>query len=161
MTFFLRQLLAILRGRLTPSNLIHRRSRRVGLFELDVNWHVNQRIYAGIAELCRLEWLFNSGLWNRWRSQGLNPLVAEQTLIYRRELGPFARYEVDTRPVAVDRRFLHVQHHFLMGDRVHTRVDVKLLFVGPNGVLSPDDVTELVTPILQRPLNVENWQLVS
>lgn len=162
MIFVFRQLLSALRGRLWRiESYVHRRVRRVGLSEIDLNLHMNQRVYAAIAELSRAEWFMATRLWDTWRADGLNPMVAEQRITYRRELKPFARYTIDTRPVAVDGRFLTLQQWFLVGDRAHTRVDVKLLFVGPDGVLSPEAVTALIQPIVQEPLAVVDWRVVA
>ncbi|MEO0600296.1 MAG: acyl-CoA thioesterase [Myxococcota bacterium] len=161
MTYLFRTMLAYLRARFVlPRARIHRTERRVGLFEIDTNVHMNQRVYPEVAELSRLEWFVSSGLWERMRSQGINPVVAEQHIAYRRELAPFARYTIDTRPVAVKGRLMHVQHWFVVGDRVHTRIDVMVLFIGPDGVLSPEAVEALITPELQAPLPVEGWQIV-
>lgn len=139
---------------------ISRLSRRVWLSDIDMNLHMNQAVYAQVSELGRADWLLRSGAWKHWRSEGVNPVVAEQTLTYRRELKPLARYVVETRAVGVDRRLLRFESHMLVGTQVHTRCDVSLIFVGAGGVLSPDRVRELCQDYLVEPLAVENWRVV-
>jgi len=159
--WLIRQVVVALRARLfVRRGMVHRSSRRVGLGDLDINWHMNQRIYAGVAEMHRLEWFVASELWRHWVEQGIKPLVAEQNITYRRELKLLTRYEVDTRPVRIDGRLLVVDHWFVVGDRVHTHIEIKMLFVGRDGVLSADEVKERIGPIVQEPLRVEDWKVV-
>lgn len=141
-------------------SLVSRLVQRVRLSEIDANLHVNQAVYPKLFELGRADWLVRSGTWNRWRGAGMNPMVAEQTLTYRRELKPFARFTIDTRALRVEGRFLHLQSHVIVGDTVHTKADVKLLFVGPDGVATPEQVEEHTAWCTSEPLAVENWKLV-
>lgn len=136
---------------------VSRRGMRVQLGDVDTNLHMNQAAYARVAELGRVDWLVRSGALKRWRAEGCNPIVAEQRLVYRRELRPFQRFVVDTRAVAIDGRLLRVDHHLLVGDRVHTVVEVKLLLVGPEGVLSAERVAESCRDLLVPALVVEDW----
>ena len=64
---------------------------------------------------------------------------------------------MDTRAVSVDGRLLCTSSHLLVGDRVHTTCDAKLLFVGPDGVLTPERVQELTDGWLVAPLSVRDW----
>ncbi|MCA9489558.1 MAG: thioesterase family protein [Myxococcales bacterium] len=136
---------------------VSRRRMRVRLGDVDTNLHMNQAAYARVAELGRVDWLVRSGALKRWRGAGCNPIVAEQRLIYRRELRPLQRYVIDTRAVVLDGRLLRVDHHLLVGDQVHTVVEVKLLLVGPDGVLPADRVQELCRDLLAPALVVESW----
>ncbi|MAQ14948.1 MAG: hypothetical protein CMN30_09150 [Sandaracinus sp.] len=144
-----------------PGGLVSRLDRRVRFRELDFNRHMNQAVYLQNAEMGRTDWAVRSGAWDRWRAQGVNAMVGEQRAVYRRELGPRVRYRIETRGVGVDGRLLMLQSHFLVGDRVHTLVESKLLFVGKDGVLPPEDVPALCEPFLTEPLPVEAWRVVA
>lgn len=113
-----------------------------------------------MAELARVTWLLRSGALQRWRAQGVNPMVARQTVVYRRELKPLQRFEVDTRAVGLDGRLLQVEHLFVVVDRVHTRVDLALLFVGADGVQTVERVSALCGDPVVEPLAVEDWRVV-
>ena len=69
------------------------------------------------------------------------------------------RFTVDTRAVAVEGRLLRFAQHLLVGDRVHTLDEVRLLFVGPQGVVGADRVAGLCEGLLAEPLPVEDWRV--
>lgn len=138
---------------------VSRVTRRVGLHEIDTNRHMNQAVYAQVCELGRVDWFVRSGAWHAFSAKGAHPVVAEQRLVYRRELAPFARYVIDTRAIAVAGRLLEVQSLVLVGDRVHTTCDVKLIFIGAGGVLSPDAAANLCAGLLTAPLQVRDWRV--
>ena len=133
--------------------------RRVGLHEIDTNRHMNQAVYAQVFELGRVDWFVRSGAWQLFSSQGVHPVVAEQRIVYRRELAPFARYAIDSRAVGVTGRLLDVQSTLVVGDRVHAQCDVKLIFIGKDGVLSPEAAAELGIGLLTEAMVVRDWRV--
>ena len=151
----------VLRARFgRDGRLVSRLQRRVKLSQVDFNLHMNQAVYAQVTELSRTDWVLRSGAWDRWRSHDVNPVVAEQTLVYRRELRPLQRYTLDTRAVAVEGRLLRTETWLLVGDRVHAKVVAKLIFVGPAGVLAADEAEGLCEGLTTAPLPVEDWTVV-
>lgn len=158
--FFARMIPIALRARRAESDaLVSVLPLRVQLREIDINLHMNQAEYPRVMELGRTDWFLRTGTWRRWRARGINPMVAEQTLTYRRELKPRQRYRIDTRAVGVEGRFLVVESHILVGDRVHTRGVAKLLFVGPDGVLGAEEVDALGEEVRTAALVVEDWRV--
>lgn len=159
--YLARTLPLVLRARAgRDGRTVSRIRRRVSLREVDLNLHMNQAAYAEVLELGRTDWFLRSGAWDRWREARLETVVAEQHIVYRRELKPLAAYEIDTRAVEVQGRLLSLVGHVLVGDRVHTRAEVKLLFVGPRGVLAPDEVRTLAEGFLAPALPVADWRVV-
>ena len=133
--------------------------RRVRPHQIDFNLHMNQAAYAAVMELGRTDWVLRFGGWRRWRAQQITPVVAEQRIVYRRELKPFAAYVLDTRATGVDGRLLTFSHHLLVGDQVRARGEAKLIFVGPDGVIDPERVPALCEDLLADPLSVEGWRV--
>ena len=131
-----------------------------GLDEIDANLHMNQAAYAQVGELGRTDWAFGSGAWERWKRHRVKPVVAEQRIIYRRELKPLQRYLIDTRAVGVEGRLLAVETHLLVGSRVHARLELKLIFIAAEGVAAPERVAEVNGPLLTDPLAIEDWRAV-
>ncbi|MEL6345703.1 MAG: acyl-CoA thioesterase [Myxococcota bacterium] len=161
-TYSLRLILPILRGQIpakTPG--ITRTSHIVRLTHIDFNRHMNQAVYFQICESERLTWMFQVGAIDRWRSERVLPVVAEQRIIYRRELKPLQRYVVDTRAVGMDGRLLHLEQHLVVGQQVHATNHCKLIYIGPAGVLSSGQSAELSAPMLVDPLSIENWTVVA
>jgi len=164
-TVYLRMLPVVLRARLratsTPSPIVSRVRSRVRLDQIDANVHMNQARYADVFELGRADWMVRSGCWGTWRRQGINPVVANQRIEYRRELRPWQRFTIDTRPLAVEGRLLHLQSHLLVGRKVHALGDIRILFIGPDGVLAPAEVAPLGASVLTEALSVDNWTVTS
>ena len=140
--------------------LVSRMSQRVWPTQIDLNLHMNQSVYPQVMESGRIDLVVRSGSLAAWQKKRANVVLAHQHITYRRELRLGASYLLDTRPVGVDGRILLVDAHFLVGDRVHAVGRVGLLSVGPDGVLSADEVATMAAPYLVEPLQVEDWRVV-
>lgn len=143
-----------------PRGLVSRVRRRVRLSESDFNMHMNQAAYAQVAEFGRNDWVLRSGLVRAlWRAR-TKPVMAEQRIVYRRELKPGQRYEIDTRATGLDGRLLKVDAHLIVDDRVHAAVYAKLISIGPDGVLSPEAAESLLSPFVTDALPVADWRII-
>jgi acyl-CoA thioesterase FadM len=151
----------ILRAQLRADGATTVRTRhRVRLGQIDLNLHLNQAEYAREGEWGRATWVLRSRAWSRWRAAGVNPVVASQHIVYRRELKPLQRFLIDTRSRGMDGRLLHLEQHLLVGDRVHARIETRLIFVGPAGVLSAEDTAALCEGLHSAPLAIDGWRAV-
>jgi acyl-CoA thioesterase FadM len=139
---------------------ISRFQRRVRLRELDINLHMNQSVYASVFELGRIDLTIRSGAWVKWRAQRVLPVVAEQRIVYRRELRFWAPYTVETRAISVEGRLLVLQTHLVVGTKIHAMGEVKLIFTSRDGVLSPAAVEELCADLLTAPLRTADWRVL-
>lgn len=156
-----RALPILVRAGLARRSLVSNIDRRVSVAETDLNMHMNQAAYAEVAERGRTDWLLRSGLVRRLFEARVKPVVAEQRILYRRELKPGQRYSVDTRATGIDGRLLAVDSHLIVGDRVHAVVYAKLISIGPDGVLDPDATRTLLSSFVTESLGVEDWRVVS
>lgn len=135
--------------------------RRVRLSECDINLHMNQASYPKVAELGRMDWVLRSGLFpTLWKSR-CKPVVADQRLVYRRELKPRQRYCIETRATGFDGRLLQVDSVLRVEDRVHALIYAKLITIGPQGVLGADAVRELTSAFIIDPLQIEDWRIAN
>lgn len=140
--------------------LVSRIDRRVRLRELDINWHMNQAVYAQVMELGRADWLIRSGALVRWRGQGVKAVVASQHIVYRRELGRSMSYTLDTRALGMSGRLLKIQTNMIVGTRVHARNDTEAIFIGPQGVLGAEAATAAAEGLLTTPLAIDDWRVI-
>ncbi len=143
--------------RSTPA--VSRLERRVGLADIDTNLHMNQAVYAQVMELGRADLIIRTGALRRWRQAGIKPVVASQRIVYRREIKRGARYLLDTRFTGINGRLPVLQTHLLVGDRVHARADVEVIFIGPDGVLDAEQAEVMARPYITAPLDVVDWQV--
>ena len=159
LSYLARTLAVAARARIRrDGTLVSQMSRRVGLRQIDLNLHMNQAVYAQEMELSRTAWVIRSGAWADLVARDIKPVVAEQRIIYRRELKPFTRFTLDSRATGIDGKLLTVETHVLVGDRVHAKGIVKLIFIGPEGVLREEAVPGVMQRYLTDPLPVEGWR---
>lgn len=138
-------------------SLVSSARRRVWPHELDLNLHMNQARYAQVMELSRTDLVLRSGAWQHWRAHGLSPVVAHQTITYRRELTLGQGYVLTSRCVGANGRLAAFETHILVNQRVHAVGEVGLLFVGPDGVLDRASLDPFIAPYTTEPLAVKDW----
>ncbi len=147
--------------RARETELVSRLTRRVSLRELDINWHMNQARYAQVMELGRVDWYLRSGSEAQLRRHGVKMVVAEQRIVYRRELKLGTTYVIDTRALGVEGRLLNLQSALLVGERVHALNDTKMIFIGADGVLKPARAEEVCEGLSTAPLMIDDWRVVA
>ncbi|MDO4138044.1 acyl-CoA thioesterase [Clavibacter michiganensis] len=145
--------------RLLLMRLTARRRGRLGIWDtartafrvlphdLDLFGHVNNGRYLTIMDVARLDLLVRSGLWSRIRARGWYPVVAGQTITYRRSLTLGQRFVVESRVLGTHDRWSYVEQTFLVGDQVAARAVVRNRFLHEGGgTVSAAELDELVGP---------------
>jgi acyl-CoA thioesterase FadM len=136
-------------------------SLRVLPGDLDLNGHMNNGRYLTLMDLGRFDLVVRSGLgraiWRRrWR-----PMVGSATIRFRRALLPFQRFELKTRVVCWDEKWIYLEQRFVVGGHAVAIGLVKGLFRGPEGNVAPSVVAEAVArPGLASPpmpASIRTW----
>ena len=65
--------------------------------DLDISLHLNNGRYLTLMDLGRMDFLLRSGLWRTVWQRKLTPIVSSVLIRYRREIGPFKPFELETR----------------------------------------------------------------
>ena len=96
--------------------------------DLDTNLHMNNGRYLSVMDLGRMDYVARVGLLrivvrNRWM-----PLVGSATIRYRRSLQPFDRYELVTRTVCWDDKWVFMEQRFERRGELIAQAYVKVLF---------------------------------
>lgn len=113
----------------------HETAFRVWPTDLDLLGHMNNGKFLTIMDLARLDLMLRSGTWKRLTDRGWYPVVAGQTITYRRSLNPFERFRVRTRVLGTDDRFVYLEQAFLVGrdDAVAAHAVVRARFLRRSG----------------------------
>ncbi|MET4805884.1 thioesterase family protein [Limibacillus sp. MBR-115] len=85
---------------------------RVWLNDLDFNRHMNNGRYLTVMDLGRLDMMARMGTLGGFRKRRWMPVVAAQTISFKRSLTPLERYELTTRLLCWDERFLYLEQVF-------------------------------------------------
>lgn len=75
--------------------------------------------YLSVMDLGRFDLLVRSGVWDSFKRLGYYPVVANQTISYRRSLGPWQRYTLETRIAGYDERAVYVEQRFVVKGEIH------------------------------------------
>ena len=133
---FFRLLFVLLVARFRPACGVLgpcRTGLRVWPGDIDVLFHVNNGVYLSMLDVARVDTLLRSGAFWRLRAHGYYPVVAAQTIRYRRSLKLLERFEVETRVVGWDEQAFLVEHTFLRREEVVAEAVVRVRFLARHG----------------------------
>ncbi len=133
--------------------------------DLDVLFHVNNGVYLTMLDAARVDLLLRSGVGKLLWQKGLYPVVAAQTIRFRRSLKLFDAFEVETKVIGWDEKALIIQHHFLRRGELVAEAVVRSRFLRRRGgTVSSAEVLELVGragPSPTLPAWIEDWNRVN
>ncbi|PYY37806.1 thioesterase [Curtobacterium sp. MCJR17_055] len=145
MNLTFRLLLLTLRIRLSRRRLSlwdeSRTPFRVTLTDLDPLRHVNNGKYLSLLDLGRLDLMLRSGFWQVVGARGWYPVVAAQTITYKRSLTLGQRFELRSRVLGVDERAVYMEQTFTRHGDVVARAVVQARFLRrTGGTVRPDEL---------------------
>ncbi|RMH17986.1 MAG: thioesterase [Gammaproteobacteria bacterium] len=97
--------------------------------DLDVYGHMNNGRYLTIADLARTEMMIRTGFWKMLKKRGFYPVLAGETVQFRRSLLLFRRFTLRTRLVGWDQHFFYMEHYYHCG-RPSALVMVRIRVIG-------------------------------
>ena len=164
MNMYLRLLLFLLRVRAkSPLGIwdTSHASFRVNPADLDVQRHINNGRHLSIMDLGRMDLMLRSGFWKQITDAGWYPVVAGQTITYRRSLTLGQKFDLATRVIGYDERWIYMEQIFRRGDTVIADAIVRARFLRTSGgSVDVDEVLELAGPApedLVLPQWVTEW----
>ena len=115
---------------------------RVWPTDLDVNLHMNNGRYLTLMDLGRLDLIFRMGLLKHMIRQRWRPLAASATIQFRRSLGPFQKFQIRTRLVCWDERWIYFGQTFESEGRVVAQGFIRALLRGGSGSVPTNEILE-------------------
>ncbi|MEM9437886.1 MAG: acyl-CoA thioesterase [Pseudomonadota bacterium] len=96
---------------LSPMDMLetHVSQHRVSLIDCDMFMEMNNGRILTIFELGRWQLSLRTGLWAGLRKRGWGFAVAGASVRYRKRLVPFERFEMRTRVLGWDERFVYIE----------------------------------------------------
>jgi acyl-CoA thioesterase FadM len=139
-----------------------RKRFRVWPPDLDVLLHVNNGVYLSMLDVARVDLLLRSGIAARLWRKGLYPVVAAETIRFRRSLQLFQVFEVETTIIGWDDKAFIIQHRFLRREELVAEAIVRSRFLrrGGGGTVSSRELLELVgksDPSPTLPAWIDAW----
>jgi acyl-CoA thioesterase FadM len=110
--------------------------------DLDLNMHVNNGRFLTLADLSRVDLFIRTGLLGLMRSERWTPIVTEHTMVYKKPLKLFQKFEAVMQLTHWDERHFYMRHQFMIEDRVMAEGTSKGVLRGKQGVVAPAMVIE-------------------
>ena len=132
--------------------------------DLDVLWHVNNGVYLSMLDVARVDMMLRSGMLGKLRRRGFYPVVAAETIRFRRSLRLFQSFDVETKVIGWDEKAFLIQHQFSRAGEVVAEAVVRARFLQrQGGTVSTQALLELLgeqdRPSPALPAWIEAWNL--
>ena len=134
--------------------------QRVWPIDLDINIHMNNARYLSVMDLGRVDWIIRSGVWKLMRNEGMAPVVGGAMVRYRRSLLPFQNYELRTRLLGWDERWIYVEQAMVRGDGIACVAVQRAGFTKGGRLVTPVELAQKLHykgPDIPAPEWVANW----
>ena len=113
--------------------------------DLDVLGHMNNGVYLSIMDLGRMDLLVRTGSWKRLNALGMYPVMANETISFRKSLQPWQRFDLETRIVGIDERAVYCEQRFVVDGEIYAQAMTRGRFLRKGGgVVSIEDLTRLL-----------------
>lgn len=122
--------------------------------DLDMLMHMTNGRYLSILDAARISYMSRTGLWRQLRARRWHPVVAAQTIVYRRPLTLGVRYHVHTTLLGFDERNAYFEQSFRVGSSVHADAVVAVRFLDRDGdSVTPQQILDVDARfVLSEPL---------
>ncbi|WP_307217120.1 thioesterase family protein [Microbacterium sp. SORGH_AS_0888] len=97
--------------------------------DLDLVRHMNNGRYLSLFDLGRFDLLMRTGVWHVMDEHGWYPVVANETISFRRSLHLWQRFTVESRVIAADDRAVYLEHRAVVGGEIYAQLFVRGRFV--------------------------------
>lgn len=81
--------------------------------DLDINRHMNNGVYFSIMDVARFDMLVRNGVWAIMREKGWYPVVASETITFRKSLSLWQRFTIESRILGFDEKAVYVEQRFV------------------------------------------------
>ncbi|MEK2644440.1 acyl-CoA thioesterase [Bdellovibrio sp. BCCA] len=125
---------------------------RVWPTDLDVLRHMNNGVYFSLQDLARTDYMIRAQAAKKIAEQGWYPVVASEMIRFRRSLKLFQKFELCTRLISWDDKYLYLEHKFISRGDVIAVGMIRARFLSKTGgTVSPQDLLKVLDLSLQAP----------
>ena len=125
--------------------------------DLDVMGHMNNGVYLSIMDLGRMDLMRKAGAWTRLVKAGVLPVMASETITFRRSLMPWQRFTVETRLVGWDERAIYTEQQIVVGGEVFARATMRGRFVKKAGGVATTAEVFAIAGVHPEPIDPPEW----
>ncbi len=112
--------------------------------DIDLNVHLNNGRFLAFMDLGRLDFTLRTGAAKIFLDKKWNPVVASATVRYRKSLGLFKSFDLHTRIVGSDHKFIYIEQDFVVKNELYARGAVKICFLHKKKIVPMTEITSLL-----------------
>ena len=127
--------------------------------DLDILKHMNNGVYLSIADIGRFDLLTRSGIWAIFKQRGWYPVVASETISFRKSLELWQPFVVESRILGFDEKAVYVEQRFTVDGEIYTQAFIRGRFLKRGGgIVTIEELLEAVGPSPTE-VTVPEWLL--
>lgn len=107
--------------------------------DLDIIGHMNNGRYLSLFDLGRWDLMVRTGLFDILKNRGWYPVVAAETISFRRSLELWQAFDIETRMIGHDGKSIYLEHRAVVGGEIYTRAVVRARILRRSGGPVPHD----------------------
>lgn len=108
--------------------------------DIDIAMHVNNGMYLSLMDLGRFDLMVRSGVWKRMRRRGWGPVVAAETITFRKSVQLWQRYTIETRIIGLDAKAIFFEQRMVSDGEIYARAYIATRLVTKGGPVSQEDI---------------------
>ncbi|TLM85359.1 acyl-CoA thioesterase [Pseudarthrobacter sp. NamE2] len=108
--------------------------------DIDIAMHVNNGMYLSLMDLGRFDLMVRSGVWKRMRRRGWSPVVAAETISFRKSLQLWQQYTIETRIIGLDAKAIYFEQRMVADGEIYARAYIATRLVTKAGPVGLEDI---------------------
>jgi len=125
--------------------------------DLDALLHLNNGAYLTLMDLGRVDYLLRSDVFHAVRKKGWYPVLAAETIRFKRSLKLFQKFTIRTSLIGWDDRSVYLEQHFIAKDQLVAKAVVDARFLKKKGgTVTPAEILAFLE-IDPSPLELPEW----
>jgi YbgC/YbaW family acyl-CoA thioester hydrolase len=113
--------------------------------DLDVLLHMNNAKYLALLDLARLDLMIRSGVYEKLKENDFYPVIAAETIRFRKSLKLFDAFEIETTVLGWDEKAFILEQVFLKNGEQMAIATVRARFLKKQGgTVAPEEILSMV-----------------
>jgi acyl-CoA thioesterase FadM len=135
--------------------------RHAGIFDIDINFHLNNANYLKFMDHGRLEHSVVTGLLKQMLNSDCRMVVSNTEIAYIREVMPYRPFYVRTRMLGWDEKYIYFDQRFDMEGELHTHALLRCVPLHKKKIITPQEFQSMTgfkrsSPAL--PEYIDSWK---
>ena len=122
---------------------------RVGITDIDLFMELNHARYLSLMEMARWDFVSRAGLLGIMKKNKWGIAMGAVNIRYRRRIPLFARFEITTKMICHDGRWVYLLQEFHRENKIHASALVK------GGIISKEGLVN--APVVAKVMGQDNW----